>query len=328
MLPSRRIRIALGVALGILFVGYCVKIFLPTTIHARVPVALTVNKGQSLLSISKELESMGIIDSPFTFRMLVSLRAKQHNIPAGVYVFGDTTSLMQPRISLYTVASRLARRDYGYKKIKVTIPEGLNVFDIAQRITAKVPSISALEFASSAAPYEGYLFPETYFISPYATSGEIINEMRTTFNTEVLQNATITTAIASSGHSLAEIITMASILEGEVRTTEDRQLVADLLWRRIQEGMPLQVDSTFTYINQKTSAELTAADLKIDSKYNTYKYRGLPPGPISNPGIDTIMAALNPTKNNYVYFLNDKNGVTHFARTLKEHVQLKNKYLK
>lgn len=121
---------------------------------------------------------------------------------------------------------------------------------------------------------------------------------------------------------------MASILEGEVRTFEDRKIVSDLLWRRIKIGMPLQVDATFSYINQKTTAELTLNDLKIDSPYNTYKYRGLPPTPISNPGMETLLAAAKPTANVYVFFLNDKDGTSHFSKTYAEHLKLKNKYLK
>jgi UPF0755 protein len=127
---------------------------------------------------------------------------------------------------------------------------------------------------------------------------------------------------------LDEIITMASIIEGEAVKDEDRRLITDILWRRIEIGMPLQVDTTFMYINGKSSSELTKADLKINSPYNTYVNKGLPPGPISNPGIEAINAVIFPTANKYLYYLSDKNGDMHYAETFAEHIRNKEKYLK
>ncbi len=317
---------AIFVAMLILILGISAKIFIPFKIDRQGEIIISIEKGQSLVSISGELQAEGVIDSPLLFRILVTLRGAENTIPAGYYQISDGKS--QAKISLNEVARRLSTGYSGFKVVKLTIPEGTNTMEVALKVHEEIPLISEAEFASSSKNYEGYLFPDTYFFMPYATSGEIIAKMQSTFNKKVLQNNEFNSAVASSGHSLSDIVKMASILEGEVRTPEDRKLVSDLLWRRIKEGMALQVDSTFSYINQKTSAELTMNDLKIDSLYNTYKYRGLPPTPISNPGLETLMAAAEPTPNKYVYFLNDNDGISHFSKTYSEHLKLKNQYLK
>ena len=121
---------------------------------------------------------------------------------------------------------------------------------------------------------------------------------------------------------------MASIIEKEARTMETRQIIAGILWKRLELGMPLQVDVSFKYINGKTTKNLTLADLKIDSPYNSYLYKGLPPTPISNPGLDAIKAAISPTKTDYLYFLSDRKGLMHYAKTYQQHLQNKELYLR
>lgn len=317
---------AILIAILILLFGISAKVFIPYEIERQGQIIVSVDRGQSLVSISRELQKEGVIDSPVLFRMLVKMRGAENTIPAGFYQFSDGKK--REKISLNEVARRLATGDLGFKAIKLTIPEGTNTMELAAKVHNEIPLIDQAEFASTSRAYEGYLFPDTYFFMPYATSGEVITKMQATFNQKVLQNENFNSAVASSGHSLSHIVKMASILEDEVRTLDDRKIVSDLLWRRIKNGMALQVDSTFSYINQKTSAELTKNDLKIDSLYNTYKYRGLPPTPISNPGLETLMAAAQPTPNNYVYFLNDNDGISHFSKTYAEHLRLKNQYLK
>ncbi len=313
----------------ILLIGFSAKVFIPVEINRTGQVIVKIERGQSLISIAKELENEKIIDSPLLFRILISLRSNQNNIPAGFYLFSDGKDpLNKPRVSLNEVARRLANGENGFKPLKITFPEGLSVMDIAKKVHTEIPEIDAAEFASNAKQFEGYIFPDTYLVMPFATSGEVIAQMKNNFDKKVTSSTTLMESAKNSGHTLSEIIIMASILEGEVRTFEDRRLVSDLLWRRIENGMPLQVDSTFAYINQKTSAELTLDDLKIDSLYNTYKYKGLPPTPISNPGLDTIIAAIEPVPNDYVFFLNDKDGISHFSKTYKEHLKLKNQYLR
>ena len=121
---------------------------------------------------------------------------------------------------------------------------------------------------------------------------------------------------------------MASIIEREAITPEARRIVSGILWKRIKMGMPLQVDATFAYVNGKNTYELTAEDLHIDSKYNTYEYKGLPPGPICNPGLDSIIATIEPTATPYLYYLSEKNGTMHYAKTFEEHKMNKVKYMR
>ena len=180
------------------------------------------------------------------------------------------------------------------------------------------------DFIAKAKSLEGYLFPDTYIFQTNTGVYTVIEAMQANYNRKI---ATVEDKIKASGKTESDIIKMASIVEEEGRTTETRQIVAGILWKRLALSMPLQVDSSFKYINGKTTATLTTADLKIDSPYNTYLYKGLPPTPICNPGLDSIIAVLSPIKTDYLYFLTDKDGVMHYAKTFDEHVANKQKYL-
>lgn len=134
-------------------------------------------------------------------------------------------------------------------------------------------------------------------------------------------------AILKSGHSLDEILTMASILEKEANKTADRKKIAGVLWHRIDIGMPLQTDATFPYYLGRNTFEVTRTDLQTDHPYNTYTNKGLPPGPIGNPGLDSILAAAQPTKSNYIFFLSDRQGNFHYSVTYEGHLANKRRYL-
>ena len=131
--------------------------------------------------------------------------------------------------------------------------------------------------------------------------------------------------IANQKKSIFDIVTMASLLEKEVRTLDDKKIASGILWKRLGVGMPLQLDATVNYITGKSDASVLFKDAKIDSPYNTYKYKGLPKGPISNPGIDSIMAAIYPIQTKYWFYLSD--GITHFSETLQQHNAAKRRYL-
>jgi UPF0755 protein len=164
------------------------------------------------------------------------------------------------------------------------------------------------------------LFPDTYFFLPNANESIVIQTLRQNFDAQV---ATIQPDIDASGHPLSDIVTMASILEREAYNTTDRKLISGVLWNRIERGMPLQVDAVFAYTLGKGTFDLTMADLTSDSPYNTYKFKGLPPTPIGSPSLDSLEAAANPTPNDYLYFLADRHGVTHYCKTYS--CQLANK---
>lgn len=285
---------------------------------ANYPVRITVESGQGAQSIARELfENKIVRQSKFTQNLIVS-RGGERSIQAGTYVFKGP-------MNVFKVAEKIASGDFGYVPVKVTIPEGTSSKKLAVIINSKFPQIATSTFEALAREQEGYLFPETYFFAPEATQQEIIDRMSVIFKRKI---GSIDEQIKASGKTLSEILTLASILEGEVQTAEDRGMVADLLERRMKIGMPLQVDTTLVYATGKTSATLTLKDLRTDGPYNTYTNKGLPPTPINNPGLDSILAVLNPIPNEYLFYLSDKDGITRFSKTHDEHVKLKAKYLR
>ncbi|MBU3668525.1 MAG: endolytic transglycosylase MltG [Candidatus Taylorbacteria bacterium] len=310
----------LSVLLGVLFsctltVSYFFFASPPTEFTNEIRV--DVERGQSVLSIARELESKGIVrNAKIAANLMVYMEAEK-KIKAGIYIF------KRPE-SVFVVAKRLVTGDFGYIPVRVTVPEGTNFMQLARILNAKYPNMATSTLEAKLRPLEGYLFPDTYFFPPMATDEDIIKKMQDTFKHRIKP---LEAQITASGRSLEEILILASILEEEVPTTVDRKLVADLLLRRMEKGMPLQVDATLGYLTGKGSAELSLRDLRIDNEYNTYTRKGLPPTPISNPGLDTIKAAISPTPNDYLFYLSDKDGITHFAKTYAEHLKYKRKYI-
>ncbi len=172
---------------------------------------------------------------------------------------------------------------------------------------------------------EGMLFPDTYFFSPNTSTDEAITRLKKNYEAKL---APLREKIQKGSYSEREVVILASILEKEARGDTDRSMIAGVLMKRLSIGMPLQVDASFLFLLGKESQNVTKQDLEIDSPYNTYKYRGLPPGPINNPGLATIQAVLNPTETTYLYYLHDANGGVHFATTFAEHKKNKALYLK
>lgn len=306
---------ALAVFVVVLSVLYIVLFSAPSDFS---PQIIYLRYGQGAQSISKQLTAAHVVRSSIMLRSAIILLGGERNVTAGAYEFDS-------RQNVFTIAYRVIHGKVGYIPTKITIPEGTDNAEIGVLVHATFPQISEEEFAALVKGKEGFLFPDTYFFPPFARAEDIVTQLEGTFDDKI---APYQDQIKASGHSLNEIITMASILEQEVKTDADRKMVAGILWHRIDIGMRLQVDSTLTYILGKTSKELTSADLHNDSSYNTYIHTGLPPGPIANPGLVSINAALNPTPNDYIYFLSDKNGITHFSVTLKEHADQINTYLK
>lgn len=278
----------------------------------------TVTPGSGLNSIASDLASKNIIISPFLFKAFSVLLGGTKAILAGDYVLDKQESSLG-------IAIRMTRGDYHLQTIKITIPEGYNVSEIAKAISGKFPEVNGADFVEKAKSLEGYLFPDTYIFEINAKTETIIKTMQDNFKQKILG---LDDQISAFGKSQTDIIKMASIIEEEARLTETRRIVAGILWKRLALGIPLQVDSSFKYINGKVSKDLTTADLKIDSPYNSYLYKGLPPTPICNPGLDSIDDTLTPIKTDYLYFLTDGAGVMHYAKTFTEHLQNKKLYLK
>jgi UPF0755 protein len=172
---------------------------------------------------------------------------------------------------------------------------------------------------------EGFLFPDTYQISYSAGEKDIIRMMLANFDKKLTKD--LREEIVRQNKTIFEIVTMASLLEKEVRTAEDKKLVAGVLWKRLKNRIPLQVDAAVSYITGKKTVKITKEDTQIDSPYNTYKYLGLPLGPISNPGLESIKASIYPKESRYWYYLSTPEGQTIFSRTLEEHNIAKAKYL-
>ncbi len=306
-----------------LFVGLCAVFLIGNLFFLRAPADFPVGRmlgieaGESLQSVTETLYSKHIIRSPLAFRTIAIVFGGERGIIAGDY-------LLDTRDSAVKMAYRLVRGKFHLEPVKITIPEGWNVFQISTYLDEHLIGFDTVHFLELAKKNEGYLFPDTYFVSPIITPEVLVSIMRSNFSKKI---ALLQKEITASNHSEKDIIIMASIIEEEARTPESRRLVAGILWKRLVLKMPLQVDSAFSYVNGKNTYTLTASDLRIDSLYNTYKYVGLTPGPISNPGSDSIEAAINPTESDYVYFLTGKDGEMHYAKTFEEHKRNKVKYL-
>jgi len=173
---------------------------------------------------------------------------------------------------------------------------------------------------------EGYLFPDTYRVFKNADSYDIIRKMLQNFDVKLTPE--LRQEIASQKKSIFEVLTLASIIEKEVSKPEDMKMVADVFYKRLKVDIALQSDATVNYATGKSLTQPSHQDLEVNSLYNTYKYPGLPPGPISNPSINAIKAAIEPTPNPYYYFLTDKEGNAIYSQTYEEHLINKNKYLK
>jgi UPF0755 protein len=308
----------LGVFISITICGF-LFVIIGSTPPGDFPInkVVSIQKNSSLSTVASALSEQHVIRSMFLYKAFVVLLGGQHNVMIGDYLF-DT------RQSSLRVAYRTIHGIQGLTKVKITIPEGSSSGDIADILQKNFPQFKSKEFISLASAQEGYLFPETYYFYESVTPERVVEEMRGTFDQKI---ATLDKDIATSSISLKDLITMSSIVEREASNTKDRKIVAGILWKRIKEKMPLQVDATFYYLLKKTSAQLTVDDLKLKSPYNTYTNLGLPPGPISNPGLAAIEDTIKYTETKYWYYLAGKDGVTHYASTLEEHVENKRKYL-
>lgn len=281
------------------------------------PFSFPVYKGNSLNKITDDLYDKKIIKSKTLFKASSAVFSFGSGLKAGYYKF-------TVKENVFVIAYRMAKGQIRQQKIRITIPEGTNVSDIAFILLKNLPDFNAPRFVSLAKKQEGYLYPDTYDFFEGSSPEDIISTMRENFDLKI---KSLDSEIKSSKRSLADIIIMASLIEEEVNNDADRKIVSGILWKRLDENMLLQVDAPFYYITNKTGG-VTYDDLKIDSPYNTYKYKGLPKGPITNPGIKAIEAALNPTVTKYYYYLSGKDGVTRYASTYDGHLKNKIIYLK
>ncbi len=300
------------------------------------PKTISIENGDNALVVGQKLARGGVISGKYYFAFYLWSTHRLHSIVAGVYEFPKGMQIPE-------AARIITGGEVVSMRIKITFPEGWTVKDMAQRLSAnglpgadflalaKEPSLAMkeehpfLKELPTGATLEGYLFPDTYYFAKEVTADEIVKKMLDNFSVKVL--TTIKSDFDGQKKSLFEIVTMGSVVEGEVRDDSDRKIVAGLFWNRIENQMPLQSDATLEYALGTNKIQHSIAETKIDSPYNTYQRKGLPPGPVSNPGLASISAALNSQKTDYVYFLTDpKTGKTIFAKTFQEHVANKAKY--
>lgn len=282
--------------------------------------SFVIAPGENLESIAKRLEKDGFIKNAFAFKLLATAQGFAKKIQAGSFQLSSS----------YTVANIVKELTIGTFDVWVTIPEGWRVEEIAEKLEKEL-GVEKSQFLKVAK--EGYMFPDTYLIPKKATPPDIAKIMLDNFDKRFDQN--LRNAATVAGLKLDQVIVLASIVEREVRFPQDRPIVAEILLKRGRLGLPLEADATVQYAFGFYQAEkswwkkeLTTDDLKINSPYNTRKFSGLPPGPICNPGLASVKSVINPAKTDYLYYLSDKEGKMHYAKTLEEHIENIRNYLK
>lgn len=279
---------------------------------------VVIVRGTSVTDIAQQLSGERIIMHPTLLRLILRVTGTARNVQTGAYLFEKPENLL-------VVVYRLVVGAYDIPPARITLVEGLTVREMGAKIAGAAPEIPIADFISAAKPYEGYLFPDTYTFSPGESAESAVALMRANFNTKI---ASLSSGISTSGHSLSDIVIIASLVEKEARSVENKKIVAGILWSRLKLGMPLQVDAVFGYIFNRSTYSPSPSDLKVDSLYNTYTHKGLPPGPICNPGLDSLKAAIAPTKTTYLYYLTGSDNQMHYAVTYAAHQANQQKYLR
>jgi UPF0755 protein len=296
-------------------------------------VSFLVENGASATEVGELLFRKNLIRNRLVFKLYLHVLDKTKNINAGEFE-------LSPSMSLPEIISAFGG---GPKEIWVLIPEGLRKEEVVEKIiqSLEIADVKANdfrnEFLALSETSEGYLFPDTYLFPREVSAADAYEKLRSTFDDKFESN--IGTLLKESKYSKKEIVIMASILERETKSFEERPIVAGILWKRIENGWPLQVDAGVQYAvaNSKIKTQslksfnwwpiLTLDDLNIDSPYNTYKYKGLPPAPISNPGLSSLKSAVSSEGSDYWFYIHSPDGTVHYAKTAAEHAINVQKYL-
>jgi peptidoglycan lytic transglycosylase G len=287
-------------------------------------VLYQVKEGSTSVDIGRELKSQGVVKSVDAFNEAARNDDKSRNIQVGYYQLKKQMKASEALAVLVDPKNLI--------QSLVVVPEGARVRQIVKTIVAKTDITKKAVTAALANPKaiglpavakgnpEGYLFPATYSVPPKETALGLIRQM-VAKSVEVDEGLDLASKSADVGLTPEQVLTVASILEYEANRSEDYPKVARVLYNRLENGMPLQLDSTVSYVSQREGdIWTTAAERANDSAYNTYAHTGLPPGPIGSPGEETIKAALNPADGNWLYFVPDYEAkTTRFSSTLEEH---------
>ncbi|HPI67513.1 MAG TPA: endolytic transglycosylase MltG [bacterium] len=318
----------------IILVGFIIyQIYVPTNFSGE--KEFVIARGESLNQIGRHLVSEKIIKSQLAFEFYIYLAGLESSLQAGNYV------LTPMNIAKLATTFSVGKVD---NEITLTLTEGQTINDLAdvllqnKIIANKKDLLELTKINNFKNDYdflkdipennlEGFLFPDTYLIYKDALSEDVVKKMLDNFSIKI--TPFLLTEIKAQGKNLYEILIMASILEKEVQTENDMKIVAGILWKRLDANMALQVDSSLKYIIGGGNPSLTLNELQIDSPYNTYKYRGLPPTPIGNPGLSAIRAAIYPKTSDYWFYLsNQESKETIFSKTYQEHEAAINQHLR
>ncbi|MBC8286605.1 MAG: endolytic transglycosylase MltG [Nitrospinae bacterium] len=287
-----------------------------------------VQPGMTLKQVALELSSQGLIRSPSAFQAIAYIQDKETQVKVGE--FSLSPSMLPAEIILRITSGKTVLHP-------VTIPEGYRITEIAALLHAQGLAdhevfvlqtqdknlIRSLDIPTDS--LEGYLFPETYHFSKFTAEAKIVQKMVDTFKEQTSKSQLLESA-KESPLSWHEIITLASLIEKETGLDSERKMISSVFHNRLRKNMRLQTDPTVIYAIEKFDGNIRKRDLKIDSPYNTYRYKGLPPGPIASPGIKSIVAAISPIKSDHLYFVSRQDGSHHFSSTLAEHNRAVQKY--
>ena len=315
-----------GIIIASILAFYLLVIYWPQS-NPYERVEINIPKGVTLSQIGNILKEESIISNKRTFTMAVKSLGHEKNIPAGRYVLHNA-------LNNRAIINQLV---YGVPSLKsITVLEGWTIYQIANELEKelKISKKTFLRlcndqrviklFDLEGNSLEGYLFPDTYTfaegVDPYLVLTRMVNEF--------INNITKSMEVQAQemNMSLLEVITLASIIEGEAIYDSERAIISAVYHNRLKKGMKLQADPTIQYIIDDGPRRLLNNDLKIESKYNTYLYRGLPPGPINSPGKESIIAALYPSVNEYLYFVARGDGYHTFSTNEKDHNKAKKKF--
>jgi len=327
--PLKSVRHIIGFAVVIILAVAALlwyKIYVPYDIGEETK-SVVVQADDSFARVIADLKGQGVVNDDYLFRQLSIITGADRNLTPGRYDFSG-------RMSLKSVLQKFIDRNVA--TVKVTIPEGLNARQIAG-VLNRAGLVDSAEFVGFAydtvfarikynlQSMEGYLFPETYKFWYGINAEMIIDVLHRQFRN--LAEDVITAGV-DGGLSAKEIITIASIIEAEAQSSDEMPVISSVYHNRLRRGMLLQADPTVIYAIGSLDRPLWYEDLDYESPYNTYKYKGLPPGPINNPGLEAIKAAITPAETDYLYFVANGAGRHIFSRTLEEHNQAKKDYKK
>lgn len=334
----KKLLLIIGIALAALYGAY-VMALRPVDSAGEGRRKVAIEAGSTTAQIADRLKEEDLIRSPLAFKLHLKRKGLDGSLQAGVYLLNKSQSVDELIAIMQTGRA---------EEMIVTVPEGFTVRDIDALLVkmklaepgeavrcANVCDFASYDFlpedvselAERGGKLEGYLFPDTYYVPADDFVVKFFFErMLNAFRSNVAEaHADI---IEDSGRSLHEIVTMASLVEEETRTEEERPIVAGILWKRYDEGWGLGIDAAVRYITDKQTEDITHGDLNVNSPYNLRKFTGLSPGPIANPGIKSIEATLYPEPSPYWYYLHDKTGQIRYSTTNEEHNLKKYEYLR